>query len=352
MLGVAGSQLSAIPGGTAITGIAWRICNFAGCSPTGTNPWPAANTTWSNYLIEVSSSLFPVPGLSTTYALNQAVNKVVGRTGSLTIPAGSFPTLVNFPGPSAPFGFCIGFTTSFVYPGGDIVFMLRHPGSGSPAAFLDAVAVGTPGVQGLSSTTEASLTGVNSTFTISKIVFAGGATPPALSITKTLSPGQPAGVVPGSSVSFDVTVTNTGGPLIGGSVVDTFNTACMAPPISCASIICIGGVACGTCSVSATGFGVSGISLAAGGNPGDTVTYRVSGTAKLVTGSCTNSAVANDGECASLPVSASGSVDILALASQETVDALESKLDTLPCDILKLVAPKGAQGAKSSPCPE
>jgi len=109
----AASQFSAIPVGTEITSIGFRL---QGGGATITLP-----LIYMEFDIEVSTPAFAISSLSSTFASNQGADEVTVLSGPLTIPGGSF---VGGPGPN-PF-YDITFTTPFVYPGGDLLFTIVH----------------------------------------------------------------------------------------------------------------------------------------------------------------------------------------------------------------------------------
>ncbi|MFZ5801384.1 MAG: hypothetical protein ACOY3D_08450, partial [Candidatus Omnitrophota bacterium] len=121
------SQLSGLPAGSSINGMAFRLNG-------GTDSGPASDRTWINYDIQFSSSLNPPGSLSSTFAANIGPDVVTVRSGTLTIPGGSFP------GGSTPnaFGFLIPFTIPYAYGGGDLLITIRHTGNGVDWAFLDS----------------------------------------------------------------------------------------------------------------------------------------------------------------------------------------------------------------------
>ncbi len=105
------SQLTSIVG-QQITSIGFRLP--AGASTVTT---PATFTQWD---LQVGTSLNPPGSLSATYAANQGANTTTVLSGPLVIPANSF---VGGAGPN-PF-FDLQFTTPFTYTGGDLLFTLR-----------------------------------------------------------------------------------------------------------------------------------------------------------------------------------------------------------------------------------
>jgi hypothetical protein len=133
---IARSQLTSIPVGSVITGIAYRL-------DAGQATWPASNTTATQYDITIGSALNPPASASTTFAANAAPDTVTARSGPLLISAGAFPGSPASPNAFAAF---IPFTNRYVYTGGDLCITLRH--SGFPgialAGFADAITTSDP----------------------------------------------------------------------------------------------------------------------------------------------------------------------------------------------------------------
>jgi hypothetical protein len=133
---IARSQLTSIPVGSVITGIAYRL-------DAGQATWPSANTTATQYDITIGSSLYPPASASATFAANAAPDTVTARSGPLLISAGAFPGSPASPNAFAAF---IPFTNRYVYTGGDLCITLRH--SGFPgialAGFADAITTSDP----------------------------------------------------------------------------------------------------------------------------------------------------------------------------------------------------------------
>jgi hypothetical protein len=127
------SLLSAIPIGSEITGITWRLSLNLGLTR---GPWPSSNRTWSEYQIELSESLNPAGSLSTTYASNIASDAVIVRDGPLTILTDGFPGGAK----PSPFGTVIPFATPYTYTGGNLLVTIRHTGNlvDTPFPGLDA----------------------------------------------------------------------------------------------------------------------------------------------------------------------------------------------------------------------
>jgi hypothetical protein len=75
------NQLGAIPNGSQIVGMAFRL--FAGA----TVAFPASSATWADYTVTVGQGLAPLSA-TTTFATNFVGTPTVVRTGSLTVNAG------------------------------------------------------------------------------------------------------------------------------------------------------------------------------------------------------------------------------------------------------------------------
>jgi hypothetical protein len=120
--------------GQRLTGIRFRL------PPSVTTPWPAADVTYSNYDIYLSGSVTPA-NRSLTFAQNVVGPQTLVRSGSLTIPAGSYTTGGN---PNA-FGPEITFTNPWQYTGGHLLIELRHNGFSGTAAAVDAIGTAVTG---------------------------------------------------------------------------------------------------------------------------------------------------------------------------------------------------------------
>ena len=81
--------------------------------------WPTKDVTWEAFNIKIGPG---VSDLGPILADNFTAPPTVARTGSLDMPAGSFPTSEESP---HPFGMIIPFTTAYTYTGGDLLFEFR-----------------------------------------------------------------------------------------------------------------------------------------------------------------------------------------------------------------------------------
>ena len=120
------SQFSAVPIGSQVTSIGFRFIE---------GPSNGAAVTFPQWNLQLSSSLYAVGSLTTTFNSNVGPDAVSVRSGPLTIPAGSF----QGPGlPSYPF-FLIALTTPYTYTGNDLLATLSITGAGNGFA-VDAAA--------------------------------------------------------------------------------------------------------------------------------------------------------------------------------------------------------------------
>ena len=125
----AASELTGIAAGTSITSIGFRLDTTASTVNSALN--------FSEYSIQLGSSLNPIGSLSSTFASNEGADTVLARSGSLTISAGS---LVGGGSPNA--FYVIQFTTPYTYQGGDLLLTLFNAEGTVQPVDLDAVQVG------------------------------------------------------------------------------------------------------------------------------------------------------------------------------------------------------------------
>ena len=144
--------------GDVLSSMAFRLSD-------GTATWPTVDLLFTNFDVQLSTSLNAPGSLSETFANNIGPDVITVRSGALNIAAGSYP---GGPGPNA-FGPEILFTTPYTYTGGDLLVTIRHTGSqvASPL-FLDAVLNASGLYQGRAGEgyTAASQTGLTSAATI------------------------------------------------------------------------------------------------------------------------------------------------------------------------------------------
>lgn len=126
---VAASQLSALTPGTGITGMSFR------CSPN-TATFPSLNVNLPRFDVTLSPSVFSTTTISTTFANNIGPGAVKVRSGSLLVPANSFPAsgAVGVPSPNAWY---VPFSSIYVYPGGDLCVTIRGEGVLSNSGLFD-----------------------------------------------------------------------------------------------------------------------------------------------------------------------------------------------------------------------
>jgi len=120
------SQLTHIPVGSQVTGLSFRSFDIVAR--------PAASSTFTDYQVFASTAAKRPSDASTTFALNEGVDKVQVRSGVLHIQAGSFGS----EGTPRPFGPTVHFDRAFIYKGGDLCFTIRHNGGDVQGWPLDA----------------------------------------------------------------------------------------------------------------------------------------------------------------------------------------------------------------------
>jgi hypothetical protein len=127
---IAASELTALLPGSQITGLTYRL------SAEHVGSWPAADLTWAQYNIQLSTSNFPPGSLDPEFSFNIGADVVAVRSGPLTIPAGSLQDTAGVPN---AFGPMILFSTPYTYTGGDLLITIRHTGNSLAAEHMDAV---------------------------------------------------------------------------------------------------------------------------------------------------------------------------------------------------------------------
>ena len=120
--------------GQYFTAISWRLPASAGA------PFPAADTTYTNYDLYLSGSVEPA-ARSLTFASNIVGPQTQVRSGPLVITAGSYPS----GGSPNAFGPEITFTTPWLYTGGHVLLEFRHVASNGASSSVDALLTATPG---------------------------------------------------------------------------------------------------------------------------------------------------------------------------------------------------------------
>jgi hypothetical protein len=114
--------------GLELSAITYRLGSAASA------PWPNASITFENYDIRISQGVDPM-NRSLTFADNVIGPQTLVRSGSLTIPAGSFPVGTA----PHPFGPAIDFASTYLYNGGHLLIELRHTGFTGTSASVDAI---------------------------------------------------------------------------------------------------------------------------------------------------------------------------------------------------------------------
>ena len=115
--------------GLELSAITYRLTSGA------TAPWPNASINFSSYDIRISQGVDPA-NRSLIFADNIVGAQTLVRSGSLTIPAGSFPVGTA----PHPFGPTIDFASTYLYTGGHLLIELRHTGFTGTSASVDAIA--------------------------------------------------------------------------------------------------------------------------------------------------------------------------------------------------------------------
>lgn len=106
----------AIPVGSKITGVAWRM------SDNGTTPYPLVNEEFFRLDIWMSSAARSAAAMSSFFDNNEGLDRIRARGGFYRLSAGTMPRAVTGP---APFGQVIVFTSPFVYKGGPLCMTIR-----------------------------------------------------------------------------------------------------------------------------------------------------------------------------------------------------------------------------------
>ena len=120
--------------GYNITAISWRLLQSASSN------WPASAVSFTNYDIYLSGSVAP-ENRSLVFAQNVVGVQKLVRSGSLNIPAGSYPSglVPNNFGPE------ITFDSNWVYTGGHLLIEIRHTGFTGTSSSVDAVGTSVSG---------------------------------------------------------------------------------------------------------------------------------------------------------------------------------------------------------------
>jgi hypothetical protein len=100
-----------------------------------TEAWPTSQVEFANYDVYLSGSVSPPNRSLTSFPSNVVGTQTLVRSGSLSVPAGAFPS------GSSPnsFGFQILFSTNWLYTGGDLLIEIRHSGFNGTSRSVDAI---------------------------------------------------------------------------------------------------------------------------------------------------------------------------------------------------------------------
>lgn len=118
---MSGQLLGAIPPGSTVTGLSFRLYEGALTS------WPEQEAFWENYDIVLSSSLNGPGDLSPVFEENIGGDATLVRSGQLMMGIGWFSAGAS----PNEFGVKIGFTDVYQYLGGDLLITIRHSGNGT-----------------------------------------------------------------------------------------------------------------------------------------------------------------------------------------------------------------------------
>ncbi|MEZ5965065.1 MAG: hypothetical protein R3F56_14620 [Planctomycetota bacterium] len=136
MVGIAASQLSAIPVGAVVNGMSMRASVFR----QNAEEWPAANHTFDACAIRLGRAK-PLATWKKTLRDNFEDTPTAVRQGPMVIPPSTFRNDMDLAPPAAnPFGeFYWDFKTPFTYEGGDLAILITHlGGTGGEGLFFDA----------------------------------------------------------------------------------------------------------------------------------------------------------------------------------------------------------------------
>ncbi len=151
--------------GDQITGLAYRL------DATGpSSSWPDSDVTWSRYDVIMAQAATTVPTMSNIFSENM-LNPVQVRSGSMTIPAGSFASTALSPNVN-PFYEMIIFDTPYIYQGGDIVIDIIHSWEGIRKNFdgIQLARVDGKVIRTKRATSADALAGSNTSYEITKMI--------------------------------------------------------------------------------------------------------------------------------------------------------------------------------------
>jgi hypothetical protein len=119
--------------GKPILGLEMRLDGDEG------SDWPEVDVVFDNYDVYLSEGVLPADR-STVFADNVIGPQTQVRSGSMTIPAGAFPSGAS----PNEFGYLVEFD-AWPYTGGHLLVELRHTGHLHNAPWIDAVGSSDPG---------------------------------------------------------------------------------------------------------------------------------------------------------------------------------------------------------------
>ena len=126
MLGMAASELAAIPLGSSIVGMSFR----AGASTSTRPSWPLTDETYSTFDVTIGYAQ-PLANWSTTFQANftnTPIPPMLVRSGPLVLDAGTYVVVGTQPPLPNPWGdFFFEFQRPFPYIGGDLAIHFVHP---------------------------------------------------------------------------------------------------------------------------------------------------------------------------------------------------------------------------------
>lgn len=119
--------------GKDLLGVSWRLFT------TATANWPPAEVTFTDYDFYLSESVTPADRNLADFSANVVGPQTMVRSGSLTIPAGSY-TFGNTPNDWGPE---MMFDIPWLYAGGHLLIELRHTGFTGTSRSVDAISINT-----------------------------------------------------------------------------------------------------------------------------------------------------------------------------------------------------------------
>ena len=119
--------------GKDLLGVSWRLFT------TATANWPTTDVTFTDYDFYLSESVTPADRNLADFSANVVGIQTMVRSGSLTIPAGSY-TFGNTPNDWGPE---MMFDIPWLYAGGHLLIELRHTGFSGTSRSVDAISINT-----------------------------------------------------------------------------------------------------------------------------------------------------------------------------------------------------------------